>query len=51
MTGHNNSASFDHKHQNISTLLQVSHRKRKASPSMVLETLLASRTHAHACVF
>ncbi len=39
MTGHNNSASFDHKHRSISTLLQVSHRKRKASPSLVLEKL------------
>ena len=39
MTGHNNSASFDHKHRGISTLLQVSHRKRKASPSLVLEKL------------
>ena len=39
MTGHNNSASFDHKHQSISTVLQVSHRKRKASPSLVLEKL------------
>ncbi len=39
MTGHNNSASFDHKHHSISTLLQVSHQKMKASPSMVLEKL------------
>ena len=39
MTGHINSASFDHKHQSISTLLQVSHRKRKASPSLILEKL------------
>ena len=52
MIGHNNSASFDHKHQSISTLPQVSHRKRKESPSHVLEKLfLQVEFHAHAVYF